>query len=412
MRVDEEFGGSGAQSLEADFTRALREAADLTPDQALYTLAADAARVGRRRRNRQRVLVACGLLLAVAAGSAASFGIPGQPVVPAVQPAHPMTADESLALVSGLLPPGTVHGQYIAEPGVAGQDGNRYRTDGTLDFDDGQGASWISYFVEYTSQTPDESAVCMDGFQSPQESCERTVAPDGSVVVIDKLGDRHQADHKEWRATWAAPDGRRIMIIEHNGQPSRPNRPNPPLDAEQLRTLVTAPAWGRLFDALPTPRTTPTPKADPTGAAPAELLATLVPLLPPGAQNSKPQAGDGAHLMVTFEGRTSMLSVTTAPAGERGLSDKQYADSPGSAGPLAQREHLADGTLVVTNQHGNGKSATDTILYWTAAVYYPDGRSVSISEANGENGYTARPGTPALSLEQLRAIVMSPTWRS
>ncbi|MFD0346946.1 hypothetical protein ACFQ0M_14560 [Kitasatospora aburaviensis] len=84
----------------------------------------------------------------------------------------------------------------------------------------------------------------MDGFSMPQESCERTVAADGSALVVDKLKDRNSDDHREWRATWAAPDGRRVMIIEHNGQPATPNRQSPPLDAEQLRALVTAPAWG------------------------------------------------------------------------------------------------------------------------------------------------------------------------
>ncbi|MFJ9448377.1 hypothetical protein ACIRRH_42195 [Kitasatospora sp. NPDC101235] len=72
------------------------------------------------------------------------------------------------------------------------------------------------------------------------------------------------------------------------------------------------------------------------------------------------------------------------------------------------REKLPDGTLVVTNRFGNGKTATDPILHWTAEVYSPDGHHVSISEWNGENGYTARPGTPALSLEQLKTIVTDP----
>ncbi|BFV59423.1 hypothetical protein KCMC57_up45270 [Kitasatospora sp. CMC57] len=44
-------------------------------------------------------------------------------------------------------------------------------------------------------------------------------------------------------------------------------------------------------------------------------------------------------------------------------------------------------------------------MHWAAAVHHPDGRSVEAYEWNGENGYTFRPGTPALSLDQLKAIV-------
>ncbi|MER6396846.1 hypothetical protein ABT263_12415 [Kitasatospora sp. NPDC001603] len=67
---------------------------------------------------------------------------------------------------------------------------------------------------------------------------------------------------------------------------------------------------------------------------------------------------------------------------------------------------------MVVNRFGNGKTAVDPVLHRAAAVYYPDGRQVSLYEQNGENGYTARPGTPALSLDQLKAIVTDPVWRS
>ncbi|MEU1425305.1 hypothetical protein [Kitasatospora sp. NPDC005751] len=207
------------------------------------------------------------------------------------------------------------------------------------------------------------------------------------------------------------------MIIEHNGQPATPNRENPPLDADQPRALVTAAAWARLFDALPARDTAPKPPTPEPGPKAEDLLAPLVPLLPPGAVPSGQDGRDGAHLTVTYEGRTSMLSVSvTEPGGRgvkdngRGVKDKEYAETEGSAGPLAVRERRPDGATVVTDVFGNGKTAVDPVLHRAAAVYYADGRAIEINEWNGENGYTFRPGNPALGLDQLKAVVTAPAW--
>ncbi|MFD9598043.1 hypothetical protein ACFWA9_35525 [Kitasatospora sp. NPDC059973] len=203
-------------------------------------------------------------------------------------PVAPMTSEEVTRLVSGLLPPGSVEVSYAGTPGVAGGNGDVYRTDGTFLFDDGKGASMISCTVDRTELAPGAGAVCMDPFSTLQDSCERTDGPDGSVLVIDKFRDRTDPAQREWRATLAAPDGRRIRIIEHNGRPAAANREEPPLDAEQLRALVTSPAWQRVVDALPAranppvpPGPSATPTGDPTPSA-ADVLARLVPLLPPG----------------------------------------------------------------------------------------------------------------------------------
>ncbi|MEV0535964.1 hypothetical protein [Kitasatospora sp. NPDC050463] len=418
MPVDDEFEDGRTDAFGDDFARALRGAAALAPAPALHALTAGAERRGRRWRNRRRALVAGGLAVLILATGGFVVGAGGPDVAVPAAPAVPMTAEEVVELASGLLPPGTVVRVMHSEtPGVLGGTGGIYQTRGTLLFDDGSGASMISYTVDRTELTPDAGAVCIDPFGTPQDSCERTKAPDGSVLVIDKLRGRDNPAQREWRATWAAPDGRRIMIIEHNGQPSASNRENPPLDAEQLRTLVTAPAWQRVFDALPAranPPKPPSPSAPPAAdrtPSAAELLARLALLFPPGVTQTAVEGGEGANALVTFEDRTSLLSVHVGPPGARGLEDRSAVlSSPPT--PLEVREQLADGTLVVVNRFGNGKSAVDPVLHWTAEVYYPDGRQVRLYEQNGENGYTARPGTPALSLDQLKAIVVDPAWRS
>ncbi|MEU6235065.1 hypothetical protein [Kitasatospora sp. NPDC047058] len=404
--------------FEGGFALALRGAAELAPEPVLHALAAGAERRGRRRRNQRRAVLAGGLAaLVLATGSLAAFGGGVGAVLPADDPARQMSAEEAVQLTRGLLPPGSVRELYAETPGVPGPTGDKYRTRLALAFDDGKGESILIFTVDRTELTPDAAAVCLDPFNTPKDSCDRTAAPDGSVVVVDKLRDRSVESAREWRATWAAADGRRVEVIEYNGQSGQPDRENPPLDADQLRALVSAPAWDQVLDALPRRANPPkasapaSPSAEPTAPA-AEVLARLVPLLPPGTTHSEVKGGGTANLSVTSEDRTSLLSVTVEAPGARGLQDKQYAESEGSAGSLAVRERMADGSTVVVNQFGNGKTATTPVLHWSAAVYYPDGRKVEIFEQNGENGYTARPGTPALSLEQLKAIVTAPSWRS
>ncbi|MFJ3792437.1 hypothetical protein [Kitasatospora sp. NPDC090091] len=399
-------------SFEDEFAQALRGAVALAPEPALHTLAAAAERRGRRRRNQRRALAVSGLaaVLVVAVSLTAVVGGGSHAAHPATEPVRPMTAEESIDLFTSLLPQGKSRVLYAGTPADGAPNGDRYQTNGTVLFDDGKGESLISYTVSRTELTPEAGAVCMDGFSEPQESCERTVATDGSALVVDKLKDRNSDTHREWRATWAAPDGRQVMIIEHNGQPATPNRESPPLDAEQLRALATAPAWARLFDALPARENAPKPPTPEPGPKAEELLTALVPLLPPGAVPSGQDGRNGPHLTVTYEGRTSMLSVSVTAPGERGIEDKKYAETEGSAGPLAVRERRPDGSTVVTNMFGNGKTAVNPVLHWAAAVYYADGRAIAIDEWNGENGYTFRPGTPALSLDQLKAIVTAPAW--
>ncbi|WP_395296693.1 hypothetical protein ACF9IK_27030 [Kitasatospora hibisci] len=399
-------------SFEDEFAQALRGAVALAPEPALHTLAGAAERRGRRRRSQRRALAVGGLAAVLVVAVSLTTLVGGSHAVhPATEPVRPMTAEESIDLFTSLLPPGKARVLAAGTPGEGATNGDRYQTGGTLLFDDGKGESLISYAVSRTELTPEAGAVCMDGFSEPQESCERTVATDGSALVVDKLKDRNSDSHREWRATWAAPDGRQVAITEHNGQPATPNRESPPLDAEQLRALVTAPAWERLFDALPARENAPKPLTPEPGPKAEELLAALVPLLPPGAVPSGQDGRNGPHLTVTYEGRTSMLSVCVTAPGVRGIEDKEYAETEGSGGPLAVRERRPDGSTVVTDMGGNGKTAVDPILRWSAAVHYADGRAVAIDEWNGENGYTFRPGTPALSLDQLKAIATAPAWR-
>ncbi|MER7671436.1 hypothetical protein ABTY61_23640 [Kitasatospora sp. NPDC096128] len=414
---DDEFADAFADG----FARALRGAAELAPEPVRHTLTAQAEQRGRRRRRNRRAVLASGLAVLVLAGAGGfaavrggTFGAVGPvgPVGPPT-PARPtMSAQELTALYTSLLPKGTV------TDFVAGsiRKIDPHRTGTTLLFDDGAGASTVEFGAERTNLAPDAGAVCMDPFQMPQDSCARTVRPDGSALVIDKLRSQHPENGREWRVTWAAPDGRRVTFTEFNGQPATANRPNPPLtDDAQLTALVTSPAWEQVFatlapaDGAPKPARTPKPAPSATGPSDADLLATLIPLLPAGAVVGSQDPGHAA-LGVTFEGRTSLLIVTADPPSQRGREELASMDRSPTT-PLEVREKRPDGTVVVTNRFGNGKGATNPVLHWLAAVHYPDGSRVQISEGNGENAYTYRPGDPALDVDRLKAIATDPAWR-
>ncbi|MFJ9608442.1 hypothetical protein ACIRS1_19115 [Kitasatospora sp. NPDC101176] len=409
MPTDDEFADV--------FARALRGAAELAPEPVRHAaLAPLAEQRGRRWRRRRRTALG-GALAAVVLAGAGGFAVVGRgpfaggPAGPPEPVLPRMTTEEVLGTITGMLPHGGVR---VVTSGGAGDPG-QHRTGATILFDDGAGESILTITAERTDRPPAETANCMDGFVVPQDSCDRVVRPDGSVLTIDKLRDRTEADKREWRATWAAPDGRRVEVTEFNGQPAAASRPNPPLSAEQLTALVTGEGWERVFASL-----APAPGGPPSAASPAptaaqgpsgeELLGRLVPLLPSGAAVSGRDAGRGV-LTATVDGRTSMLMVAVDPPSQRGREDLRGAErSP--ATPLEVRDKRRDGTLVVTNRFGNGKGATDPVLHWTATVYYPDGRQVRISEWNGENGYTFRPGDPALEVDALKAIATDPVWRS
>ncbi|MFE0460628.1 hypothetical protein ACFW1A_15415 [Kitasatospora sp. NPDC058965] len=404
----------------ADLARALRGAAELAPELNGPALTVGAQRYGRRRRRRRRAVVASGLAVLVLAGAggvvaagrggALRLGDPAARVSPMPVP---MTGQELLSLVTGLLPPGKVSLLGGGASGEGTSAGAAHTTGGTVMFDDGAGASVVEFSAEWTGLAPGAAAVCMDGFTMPQDSCDRTVQADGSVLVIDKLRSEHTSGGREWRATWAGADGRRVQVIEFNGQPAATDRADPPLGPQQLTALVTAAAWERVFASLVPVKKAPAPSAPATTAGPgkARLLSGLTALLPAGSTSSVPAGSDQAVLAVTLDGRSSMVLADVQPASDRGRQDAQEART-GRTTPLEVRESLPDGTLVVTNSFGNGKTATNPVLHWTVDVYRPDGFRVSLSEWNGENAYTARPGTPALSPDQLKTIALDPAWRS
>ncbi|MFC8449411.1 hypothetical protein [Kitasatospora sp. NPDC057223] len=406
--------------FEDEFPLALRNAAELAPDPATVVLAAGAVRRARRRRTRG-VLAGVAAVLAVA--TAGALLLPGSGSGRALGPsggratAGGVSGPEMVALLTALLPPGGI--SDAGGTGTSDAGGPGARPGAHLTFDDGRGAAMISLIIQRVAG-PD-AAQCMDSFDTPTESCERTWLPDGSAVVIDRMNARTAGRPKEWRAVYATPGGKQVLLSSYNAVTGGPplTRPDPPLSAEQLTAVVTSPSWDAVFAALPAASASdvspvPSPGATPTVAPlpdPAEILATATPLLPPGAVAGPPQTQESAgraHLQVTFEGRTSMLLVSVQPASEENRRAKELLEQ----GAEPDLTRLPDGSGVSVRDSSATRGGGGSQTQWSVEAFHPDGRRIQVSEWNGLTGYEFNPGTPALTVEQLTAIAAGRSWRS
>ncbi len=319
-----------------------------------------------------------------------------------------VTGRQVLDLFTTRLPPGTVSEAGGYGPGelASGAGASAH-----LFFDDGRGASMMVLNLDRVADGP-EANRCRDPFEEPTESCDRTVRPDGSVLVIDKLEARQAGGPENWIAVLVTPDGRRVRLDEYNATSAGPplTRAEPPLTADQLTSLVTG-GWDAVFTAVPE---AVAPTGGPTSPPPStgEILATVAPLLPAVATGTAGGGQDGtgaAHLSVAFEGRTSMLEVRVDPASQVNRDAKRNVDQVAGAGAT---ERLPDGSSVVVTQTGATKSGGGPTVSRSVEVFHPDGLRITVSEWNGANGYEFEAGTPALTVEQLRAVATSAAWRS
>ncbi len=71
----------------------------------------------------------------------------------------------------------------------------------------------------------------------------------------------------------------------------------------------------------------------------------------------------------------------------------------------------ASGAEVVTSTYGATKSSAEPPVRWLADALLPDGTHVSVSENIGANSFDAKPGTPALTLDQLADLAAASAWQ-
>ncbi|MER5214172.1 hypothetical protein ABT063_27265 [Streptomyces sp. NPDC002838] len=173
-------------------------------------------------------------------------------------------------------------------------------------------------------------------------------------------------------------------------------------DREQ-RSVAAAPTATAGPTATPRKPAPSAPEASvPVSVGGDTIGRTLAGLLPDGLDvvAKGGQETEFAYLVVDDGKGRSMVQINVQP----GMSDVE--------GQLfgADAETLADGTKVTTLQRPGEKGGAGVVT-WTADTIRTDGLRVVVSAFNsGAQDTAATRETPALTLEQLRQIAISPKW--
>ncbi|MEV7614746.1 hypothetical protein [Streptomyces sp. NPDC089799] len=420
--------------FEDDLGEALRRTGEgFTPDQRVLVDGGELR--GRRMVARRRAAVVTGTVLAMAAvGTVGAYagglfgsgegGAGGAGAVNVAAPASSsgsgtgkdasdgkgdrtvgtgaVTAEQMVATFKALVPQG---GTRITDTEARGTDESPM-VSGV--YDDGKGRAAISLAlsrIDPNSGPADQMVVCPSQAVLSFDSCTSEKLADGSRLLLFKgyeYADR-RVETKVWRATLVTPQGFLLDASEWNAPADKGapvTRPLPPLDLTQMKTLVTSDTWHpALNDLPPAPVEKPIPPM--SGPVAVEVLEDLV---EHGARVVD-KGGEGTHgFVVLDDGKGKSLVQVSAEAG--GLMGKTRAQLFGGPGVTV----LPDGTRVRAEQKPGEKGGRN-VVWWSVDTLRPDGRRVLVSAFNTGNQDTAATrAEPALTMEQLKQIALSPKW--
>ncbi|MFJ1595412.1 hypothetical protein [Streptomyces sp. NPDC088261] len=408
---------------------ALRAAGDAFEPADRSTLVDGGLARGRRQVARRRSAAVTGGVLALAVvgvGGAYGGGLLGGTgtddtslAVPALTASEAGVSGAELArILTGLLPDGK-----LSEVSA--------RAAGTMPsavvsgvFDDGKGPAAISVVLTHVGGKPAlPQTQCPDQVFVPYESCSGTELPDGSSLRIFQgfEGPDLKDGVKRWQATWR--NGRFLVDATEYNAPAQKgapvSRPEPPLDAKQLRGLVTSAEWSGPLRALPTappgkdPGRTATPSESSEAAggggtggsaatASGSVREIFLSLLPKRAKvlEQGGQADDYAYAVVDDGKGASFVQINVQPD-MLDVADELYGEGATS---------LPDGTLLKTTKQPSEKGGKDAVM-WTADTMRPDGLRVVVSALNaGAFRADATRKAPALSIAQLTRLATSEKW--
>ncbi|MGW2279166.1 hypothetical protein [Streptomyces sp. NPDC001770] len=195
------------------------------------------------------------------------------------------------------------------------------------------------------------------------------------------------------------------------GSGAAPARSAPPVDGAALTALARSDRWETLIprlraeaDASPAP--SPTPSSAPSRTPELDysaLMPTLLKLLPHDVTVVRKQHDEGSEYaeLVVDDGKGQSLVGINVQRDMRDVAGDLY----GSA------ETLPGGALLAVRK-APGEKGGQGIVQWTADLMYPDGMRVVVMAFNADRqDGTATRTDPALSIEELKALVTSPKWR-
>ncbi|WP_367321080.1 hypothetical protein [Streptomyces sp. HUAS ZL42] len=372
---------------------------------------------GRRLRLRRRATVVGGAAGLALVGVGGALLLPGagsddrrdpsvasRPKASATAATKPVTGDELIRTLEDLLPEGQISGQE-----GRGADESPLAPYARVVFDDGKGAGAVGVGlgrVEPGSDQVRQITTCPDKTFTPHDTCSTTRLSDGSMLMIFQgyeYPDR-RVDTKWWNAELVTAEGQHVSVSEWNaaaekGAPT--SRAEPPLTVTQLKELATAPVWRGYVDSVPEDPNKPTA----TPSAPVAITGartTLLELLPKGLDVMARSSDDTDFAYaVVDDGKGRSLVQVNVQANMLDVAGELFGEGS---------ETLADGTRVAVRQ-GPGDKGVAGVVMWTVDTMRADGRRVVISAFNsGTQHDAATRKTPALTIEQLRTIALSPQW--
>lgn len=413
--------GNPLEPFEERLSADLRQAVDAFDTDRLALATAGELRGRRRLLLRRRAAVAGGVASLALVGVGGALLLPGtgssahqdgasvgtgRHTATAAPTPSPVSGDQMIRTLEGLLPKGS-----FSKARARGTN-DRPGPYAQLVYDDGKGAAAISVGLGRVEPGSDEArgtTECPQKVFVHYDACKTTRLPGGSVVMVlqgYEYPDR-RVDTKWWSAELITPKGHHVSVSEWNAAAEKGapiSRSEPPLSAAQLRKLAAAGAWRDAVDAMPPDTHKPAPQPTATATAGSVAIApTLRSLLPKGVFKVSEDSGDdsGYGYLVLDDGKGKNFVQVNVQAD---MSDVE-GDLFGSAA-----EVLADGTKVATHQVPSEKGGAGAVM-WTVDTLRTDGRRVVVGELNsGAPNEDATRKAPALTMEQLREIALSPKW--
>ncbi|WP_432157075.1 hypothetical protein [Streptomyces sp. bgisy153] len=321
-----------------------------------------------------------------------------------------VTAEQLLTTLKSLLP----EGMTSKETGSGTEGGAAPYA--SLVYDDGRGAAAIGVNldrVEPGGGQARELSECPDKRFTNHDECSVRRLPNGSVLKLYQgyeYPDR-RVETKLWRADLITASGQYVSLTEWNAPAEKGEavtRPQPPLSPAQLETVVTAHAWLPLVDALPEdgtkPTTAPVPGGSDDGIGGQRLIVVLTRLMPKDVKVVDKSGEDSQYgYVVVDDGKGESFVQINVQPDMNDVRDQLFD---------ASDETLPDGTRVATHQ-GPGEKGMDGVVMWTVDTIRPDGRRIVISAFNAGSQVTPATRTdPALTMDELRRIALSPEWEA